>query len=439
MGTFAKKMQRLNRIAYTRFPLAALSIFLVSATAAAKDPTAADLGLMQGFAITDDKFVDAANWNVYPLNRWSFQNMRRFMPTAALDSDPATVVPLHEAPQDLADVSVDLGSSSKRTVSDIMESWQTDSLVVLHNGVLVYEKYWNGMSSKQPHWVASVSKSYIGTLAAILIERGVLDRNRTVASYVPELASSGFAEATIGQILDMTAGTDWDESPAAWADPDSPARHYGAATGSLAKHDQASVGAAGFLPTIEQERPHGEIFVYNSPQVDVMGWILANVTGMPLDKSLYQEIWSKLGTECEAYYMLDGRGQPFATGGMSICARDMVRFGQMMLNGGHFGGQRIVPDNVVRKITTLGDPETFARGPRADTYPGGAYRDYWWITNNDDGAYLAKGVFGQLIYINPTKNVVIARHASEQEPSNATKSVEVETAFQAIADHLAAQ
>ena len=132
-----------------------------------------------------------------------------------------------------------------------------------------------------------------------------------------------------------------------------------------------------------------------------MGWIVANVTGRSLVDNINEEIWSKLSTECDAYYMLDGRGIAWATGGINACARDMARFGQMMLNGGHFGGKRIVPDSVVRKIRTLGDREAFAKRPRASTYPDGAYRDYWWITNDADGAYLAKGVYGQLIYINP--------------------------------------
>ncbi len=167
-----------------------------------------------------------------------------------------------------------------------------------------------------------------------------------------------------------------------------------------------------------------------------MGWVIANVTGRSLVENINTEIWSKLGVEAEAYYMLDSRGIEWATGGINASARDMARFGQMMLNGGHFNGERIVPDSVVKKIVTLGSREAFAKGPRASTYPSGAYRDYWWITNDRDGAYLAKGVYGQLIYINPRANVVITRHASEKETSNTQKTVEVETAFQAVADFL---
>ena len=402
----------------------------------AQDPTAADLKLMQGFNPPKGKFVDATNWVQYPLNRWAFQNVRRFMPTALLQRNLTTVTPFVENRQNLDGVKVKLNEREARTFKQIMDAWQTDSIVVLHNGELVYERYWNGMTATKPHALFSVSKSYLGTFAAMLVERGDLDRDRTIASYVPELANSGYAEATVGEILDMTAGTAWDESPAAFADPNSLLRQYGAATGSIQKLGVRSAGVAGFLPTVKKDRPHGEMFVYNTPQADVMGWVVANATGRSLVDNINSEIWSKLGTEDDAYYMLDSRGVPYATGGINASARDMARFGQMMLNGGHFGGRQIVPSSVVKKIRTLGNTETFAKGPSASTYPKGAYRDFWWITNNDDGAYLAKGIFGQLIYINPRAQVIITRHASEEAASNAMRTIEVETAFQAVADYL---
>lgn len=424
-----------------RLPTIFLIVFVniticVTPTISANDMTAADLGLMDGFNPPDNKLVDSTNWVEYPFNRWGFQNIRRILPTAKLHYNPSSVIPFQENKLNLDHLEVELGDGNIMSVIEIMKSWQTDSLVVLHNGVIVYERYWNGMTPLQPHWVASVSKSYIGTLGAMLVERGVLDREALVSTYVPELSDSGFSKATVGQTLDMTAGTSWDESPAAFADPKSPARQYAAASGSVMIPGVRGIGVAGFLPTIEQDRPHGKIFVYNSPQVDVMGWIIENVTGRSLVENINSEIWSKLGTECDASYILDARGVPWATGGMSICARDMARFGQMMLNEGQFGGQRIVPDSVVKKIRTQGNTKAFAAGPRAATYPKGAYRDYWWITNNPDGAYLAKGVFGQLIYINPKARVVIARHASEKEASNAQKNLEVEGSFQTIADYL---
>lgn len=166
----------------------------------AQDPTAADLKLMQGFNPPKGKFVDATNWVQYPLNRWAFQNVRRFMPTAPPYRNLNTVTPFVENRQNLDGVKVKLSETEARTFKQIMDAWQTDSIVVLHNGELVYERYWNGMTATKPHGLFSVSKSYLGTLAAMLVERGDLDRDRTIASYVPELADSGYAEATVGEI-----------------------------------------------------------------------------------------------------------------------------------------------------------------------------------------------------------------------------------------------
>ena len=234
-------------------PVVTMALALVSAAipAHAEDPTAADLGLMEGFNPPEGKRVDASNWLVYLLNRWAYQNVRRFMPTAALPSNPAIVVPLEENRQNLDDVKVAL-EGGERTFRDIMEAWQTDSIVVLYNGELVYERYWNGLTAHKPHAVFSVSKSYIGTLGAMLVERGVIDCDATAASYVPELAESAFADATIGQILDMTAGTSWDESPAAIADASSPARQYGAASGSMTVPGIPSIGVAGSCPALSR-------------------------------------------------------------------------------------------------------------------------------------------------------------------------------------------
>ncbi|MEM6496104.1 MAG: serine hydrolase [Pseudomonadota bacterium] len=422
-----------------RQTFAAIAVATLGATtgmAQEPTPTAADLGLMQGYLKSDATQVTSSNWIVAPYSRWAFQNVRSILPTTPLHTDPTQTIPFTEARENLGNIPVELPDGSTRMVADILEAWQTDSIVVLHNGVLVYERYWNGMTANTPHILMSVSKSYIGTVAAILVDRGVIDRDATVASYVPELAESGYGDATVGQILDMTAGTAWDESPAAFADPDSPANAYFAAAGVRFEPGVASVGAANFLPTLEQDRPHGEIFVYNSPQTDVAGWIVANATGRSVAENVQDLIWSKLGTECEGYYIVDGIGNAFATGGMNICARDMARFGQMMLNGGHFGGQRIVPDNVVTQITTLGDTDAFARGPRADVFPGGAYRDFWWITNDEDGVYQARGVPGQMIVINPRRQVVIARHASEIEASNSQRDAEIGAVLSTIARFL---
>ena len=395
-------------------------------------PTAAELELMKGFPPPEDKRVDATNWTLPPYNRWGFQNVRRFHATAPLALGTGEAVPWTIEPQNLDALSVEDSVTLKR----LLEEYLTDAIVVIHRGQLVYERYWNGMTPQSPHWLASVSKSVIGTAASVLVDRGVLDRNSTVKDIIPELAESGFGDATIGQLLDMTAGTTWDESMEELLNPDSPARQYGVASGSWKIKGLESDGVFAFLPTIEKERELGASFLYNSPQVDVLGWIVARVTGKPVERIVSDELWSSLAAESPAYYFLDTAGYAWATGGLSISARDLARFGQLMLNEGQWNGRRIFPTTVVTDIRFNGDVKAFANGSHADLYPGGAYRNFWWVKNNADGVYMAKGVFGQYIYINPAKETVIVRFASEKVSADRKRMKRVEAAFDAIATHL---
>jgi hypothetical protein len=110
-----------------------------------------------------------------------------------------------------------------------------------------------------------------------------------------------------------------------------------------------------------------------------------------------------------------------------------------MLQEGQFNGRRIFPATVATDIQNNGDKKAFAIGSHADLYPGGAYRNYWWIKNDDDGAYLAKGIYGQYIYINPKKDVVIVRFASEKVSADRERMMRVEAAFKEIATYLAKQ
>jgi len=416
-----------------------VAFFVTDIYAQEIEPTADELAIMQGFPPPQDKFVDATNWTIYPFNRWGFQNVQRFQPTAFLDNGFNNLVPWQMALKDLDNLKIKTPDMKTFEVSHLMEIYNTDALVVIHDGRLAYERYWNGMTPTTPHWLASTSKSVVGTAAAILVNRGVLDRQKQIKDYIPELAKSGFGDATLDQLLDMTAGTAWDESMDELVNPESFARQYGAAAGSWKVKGVESEGVFTFLPLVKQDREHGKSFLYNSPQVDVLGWVLNRATGKPLERIVSDEFWSYLGAEAPAYYMLDTAGFAWPTGGLSTTARDLARFGLLMLQEGQINNQRVFPATVTKDIQKNGDTKTFAIGSHADLYPGGAYRNYWWIKNDDDNAYMAKGIYGQYIYINPKKNVVIVRFASEKVSADRERMMRVEAMFKEIATHLAKQ
>ena len=122
-----------------------------------------------------------------------------------------------------------------------------------------------------------------------------------------------------------------------------------------------------------------------------------------------------MGAEQDAYLTVDANGVPFAGGGLTAGLRDLGRLGLLMLNEGVINGERLFPAEVVRNIRTGGDPSEFAGFP---TIPGGSYTSQWWVFHNDHGAFAARGVHGQTIYVDPTAGMVLVRLASFPRAQN---------------------
>jgi CubicO group peptidase (beta-lactamase class C family) len=140
-----------------------------------------------------------------------------------------------------------------------------------------------------------------------------------------------------------------------------------------------------------------------------------------------------MGAEQDAYQTVDGKGVPFAGGGVTAGLRDLGRLGQLMLNGGQINGQRLFPAAVVDAIAAGGDPSKFAGFP---TIPNGSYTSQWWVFHNDHGAYAARGVHGQTIYVDPTAEMVLVRLASYPRAQNGFIDPTSLPAYQAVAEFL---
>ncbi|WP_434362941.1 beta-lactamase family protein [Parasalinivibrio latis] len=414
--------------------LMGMSLLYSTASFAGEQQTWQDLGIMQGIPVAAEKQVTAQNWVAYPFNRWSFQNVSKILPTAELISEGATELPRGVA-KDVTTLPITLSDGSESTVAALLNSHNTDSFMVLQDGKIVQEQYWNGMTPESTHWIASLSKSFTGLAAEMLIEQGKIERDKPVEFYVEALKGTGIGSATIQQVLDMTAGTAWDESPDALRDETSFARQYGNAAGTWPM-GQKSNGVYGILPKIEQERPHGATFMYNAPLTDVMGWVLSSVTNQRLEDTLSDLFWRDLGAQDRAFMMVDTNTFAWATGGINISTRDAAKFGQLMANQGTFNGKQIFSEDVFNQITT-GEAGKFADSKYGKRIPGGAYSSYFWLLNDDDGAFMGKGMYSQYVYVNPTENIVIVRFASPQLPSQAAYDIDMISAFKAISEHLA--
>ena len=384
-----------------------------------KQQTADDLGLMSGFPPSPDRLVTHENQLYGPYNRWSFQNELELNRTVDVWRGNGPVAQLDYASFDMDQVTYCNRAGQQFSFSDMVALSYTDGIVVLHEGKIIYENYMNGMQPQTLHAWASCSKSMTGTLAAMFADEGLLDPDAVVATYLPELGDSGFADATIRQVMDMTTAVGFRQEG---ADPVSENLEYGIALGWSEK----PAGYAGpasvyeFLPTMKKVGEHGFRAAYLTPNTDVLAWIIKRLLNQSLAEIMHERIWSKLGCERDAFWIVDSAGAETSGSGLLTTTRDMARFGQMLLQKGQWNGQQIIPSAAVKNIEKGGDQQAFARGPAASPMNQGySYHYQWWMTHNEHGAYLGLGFGGQMLYIDPLAQLVIAKFSSYPTPTPA--------------------
>jgi len=407
--------------------------------AAESDPRR--LGWMEGAPPPPDKLITQPDTNFFsfPKLRWSVCHLRELLPTQAVGRGIGAPVPLPYA----LDPGIDrvtfapMGGGAPMTWRQSLDVNYTDGMLILHRGRIVYEHYAGCLTETGKHAAMSMTKSMTGLLAEILVAEGTLDPDATVATIVPELAESAFGDATIRQVMDMTTGVAFNED---YADRAADIWVYSAAASPLPKpagYDGPD-GYFEYLQTVRRQGRHGEAFGYKTINSDVLGWILARTTGREVTDLLSERIWRRMGAEQDAYFTVDAKGTPFAGGGMSAGLRDLGRIGLLMLNGGEIAGQRLFPARVAATIAAGGDRQAFAKGG-FKTLEGGSYRSMWWVLHNANGAYAARGVHGQTIYVDPTADMVIVRLASFPNAKNAAIDPTSLPAYEAVAAYLMAR
>ncbi len=404
-------------------------------TAAESDPGRSQL--MQGFPPPAERQVrwdDRSMW-VFPNTRWTFSHMRELVPTVGIRRDPAAV-PLPRAERDDLDaVRFTVMDGREMSWRDSLDANYTDGIVVLHRGRVVYERYLGALGPRDQHMAFSVTKSFVGTLAETLIAEGRLDPGRTIGSYVPELAESGFADATVRQVMDMRTGAAFTESYVGMgAELTDLTRMLIAAGWTPAPSGYAGPdGNHAFAASLGKAGGHGGPFVYSTANTSVLAWVLERITGQSIAAQIEARYWSRLGMEQDASLSVDRLGAAFAGGGLALSLRDLARFGEMIRLGGRWQGQEIVPPAAIAAIMQGGDPAAFII-PEYPGMDGGAYGSQWW--RRPGGQVMAIGIHGQGIYIDPAAELVIARFGSHPVAGNRANHPVTIPAYEAITARL---
>jgi CubicO group peptidase (beta-lactamase class C family) len=400
------------------------------------DPVA--LGWMVGSPPPADKIIRFSDGSSgqFPQIRWTYSNMRRVVPTRVVPRGSAPVIQLPRAER--ADIDgvkfMPIGGTKAMTWAESLPANYTDGILVLHRGRIVYEKYFGVLKPDVQHIAFSVTKSFVATIAASLISEGVLDGNATVAKYIPELKQSGLGDATLRQVLDMTTGLAYSEH---YDDPKSPYLDYVLAGGYVPRpaNYKGPDGVCEYLKTLTKEYPHGERFDYKTVNTEALAWVMWRVTGKPLAELMRERYWSRLGMERDGYFQVDSTGKEAAGGGFNLTLRDLARFGEMIRLDGRFNGQQIVPAAVIADVRRGGNKEQFSKAGYK-TLPGWSYRNMWWISHNSHGAFMARGIHGQGIYIDPKAEMVIVRFASHPMAGNVAIDPASLPAYAAVAELL---
>jgi CubicO group peptidase (beta-lactamase class C family) len=388
------------------------------------------MSVMQGSPPPLDKRVTLDNWDLPPFNRWSFQNMRRVLPTAEIRRAEGPASALQAAPRDLSGLSFETARGGRSTIAAFLEETYRDGFLVLHQGRVVSEQYFNGMTRDSLHLAQSVSKSVVGTVAGIMIHRGDLDAAAPLADIIPELADTGYGDATTNHILSMISGIRFTEE-------------YGLAESDISTWDiiagwrprpQPDDLPASIYEWIVQRpkaRAHGGDFQYRSIETDCLGWVLERVSGLGLADLLSRELWAPMGAEHDANITVClNSGFAAASGGLNASLRDYGRLGQLYLDG----GRGIVAPEWIEDCL-IGDNGKFVGDYRLQ-YPHGAYKNCWWIPDVSRRVMAARGVFGQLIYVDFEHRMVIVKLSSWPDYTNPDRSQYTARACQAIAESL---
>lgn len=342
---------------------------------------------------------------------------RETVPSRRVWRGPGRPSDLPTAPGGVLDDLTFTGSHGRAlTLTELLTVAETDALCVVHRGRLVYERYLHGYEPHVPHFNASAAKSYLGLLAAILAHEGQLDRGTLVAKYVPELAGTAFGDTQVDHLLHMGtlmsyAGRPYDKALEAQ-------RYFAVLAPQLRPHGYTGPATIReHLATAGTTGEPGSEFRYENGNVEAMAEVLRRITGTTVSDLLSELIWSRIGAEEDAYYLLDAEGTEAASGGFSATARDIARLGEMLRCGGALGERQIVPEAVTSTIVS-GVPDGYPRRVRFPAAPPDApaelsYHDLWWIMNDPYGSFMASGIHGQRLFVSPALDLVVVHYASQ--------------------------
>ena len=317
----------------------------------------------------------------------AFRALDRIPLLAKWHTIPASTQPLPLPPGAPLKLPVDLDA--------YLAGQRAADLLVVHDGKLRLERYGLGFDAAGRWTSFSVAKSMTSLLVGAALRDGhIRSLDDKVSAYIPQMRGSAYDDVSIRQLLTMTSGVKWNED---YADPNSDVARF-----NNHKPEEGVDALVSYLRKLPRAAPAGTRWNYSTGETNLVGILVSQATKMPLADYLAQKVWQPAGMEQQATWLLSKTGQEISGCCLQAAARDFARFGVFVANGARAGnGASMVPEGYLAEATTT----------RADIgVPERGYGYQWWTYA--DGTFAARGIFGQGIFIDPKRKLVIAQNAN---------------------------
>jgi len=366
---------------FKKFALGALVALAVAGTAGWFSLDKETRGLLKTVPTNRDLLF----WT-QPQRDAAFRALDRISLLAKWHVIPASTAPLALPPGPPLQLPIDIDT--------YMAGQRSAGLVVLHNGKLRLERYGLDFDKDGRSTSFSVAKSFTSTLVGAALRDGhIKSMDDKVSDYIPDMKGSAYDDVSVRQLLTMTSGVRWNED---YADPNADVAKF-----NNHKPEDGVDALVSYMRKLPRDVPAGTRWLYSTGETNLVGILVSQATKKPLADYLAEKVWQPAGMEHQATWLLSKTGKEISGCCIQAATRDFARFGQFILNGAQVNGQSIAPDGWLQEATT-----------RRTTInqPGRGYGYQWWTY--DDGTFAARGIFGQGIFIDPQRKIVIASNAN---------------------------
>ncbi len=381
--------------------------------------------LASGPAWAQENVGVRGTWSAPANSAGAFHNMEELFPTRRI-APGDKVMPLQSPSAPFAQ-----SYSFKGKTYDLdafATNTRTTGLIIMRGNKILYERYYQGSAPDSRFVSFSVGKSFVSSLIGIALSEGkIRSLDDRIDAYLPDLKGGAYEGVTIRNVLEMSSGTSFDEE---YTDAKS------GIGGFIALFDQNRGGLYDYSRKFKSARKPGVKFNYASADTEILGALLAKVTGQQPADYMSQKLWKPMGAEAEARWILDqpgDAGHEIAAGGLLIRLRDYARFGYLAAHDGAFDGRQVLPKGWIAQATQPQSPQV-DYGKLGDGPLGYGYQ--WWLIPGPDRAFTGEGIYGQFLMVNPALGLVMVKTSHWTGAWDEAMSEETFALFQALSEQV---